>query len=607
MGVMTQMRDRAAIILFVLLVLFVLSMTIGGLVGGANIIDIITGKHPNALGVVDGTEIAYKQFNEAFARELEAFRNRTDSEPNENQLNFLRDQVWESIVRDILIQKTLNKKGIKAHDEEIIYRIFNAPPEILRNNPNFQNEQKQFDMARYQAALSDPRNAGQWKPVEDYLRLTLPYQDLQQRILSTVRVTDDEVKREYLKQNQKAKVKYILVSPARFLKENLEITDNEIKKYYKDHPDEFREEEKRKIQYVLFPLKATPEDSAEERRLAQDLIERLKEGEDFGELAEIYSEDTGSKDKGGDLGFFGKGTMVKPFEEAAFAARVGEIVGPVQSNFGLHIIKIEEKKVEKGEEKVRARHILLKFEPSPKTKENVREEAYYFVEEAKERSFEDIAASNDLEVQTSNFFPRGNGFVPGLGLNKSVSSFIFSNKVGKVGDVEETPQGFFVYRIAEIQKERIRPLEQVTSTIKNKLLSEKRMALAGELAQKVHEKILNGASFEQVATEDTLEVKATDFFTRSGFVSGVGRDAKFIGAAFALSQPGEISKPIEGIKGYYILKLIEKDKFDSKDYESKKETIARQILQKKQSQAFTNWYANLKAKAKIKDYRYKFF
>ncbi|MFQ5709775.1 MAG: SurA N-terminal domain-containing protein, partial [bacterium] len=192
MGVMTQMRDRAAVILFILLVLFVLSMTVGGLVGGANILDIITGKHPDAIGIVNGKEIKVRTFNEAYTNQLENYRNRTGNEPTESQLDFIRNQVWDSLVRDILIQQVLRQEHIKASDAEIVYRIFNDPPDILRSNPAFQNDQKQFDMAKYQAALNDPSLARQWRPVEDLLRATLPYEELQDRIVSSVRVTDDE-------------------------------------------------------------------------------------------------------------------------------------------------------------------------------------------------------------------------------------------------------------------------------------------------------------------------------------------------------------------------------------------------------------------------------
>ncbi|MFQ6113422.1 MAG: peptidylprolyl isomerase, partial [bacterium] len=579
MGLMKQMRDKSGIILFILLIGFLLSMTIGGLVGGANIIDIITGKHPNAIAVVNGKEISDRQFYDAYNRELQAFRDRTEAEPSEYQLESIRNQVIESLIQEILIGQIIRKKGITANDEEIVYRIFNDPPEFLKSQESFHNDQKQFDMAKYQAALNDPSNARQWRFVEEIIRQNLPLEKLQQRLQASVRITEDEIKRAYLKQNQEVKVKYIFFDPNRYLRDTIEITDEMISHYYDTHKEEFKEEEKRKIQYVLFPIKATAEDSLSKWDLAKSLLERAKSGEDFAELAEIYSEDPGSKDKGGDLGFFGKGAMVKPFEEAAFAAKLGDIVGPIQSNFGLHIIKVEDKRTKKGEEEVRARHILIKFEASRNTYNKAKDEAFYFAEEVRDRLFDQVAKEFGLKIESTSFFPKGRGFVPGLGLNKKASRFIFENKIGEIGEVEESPQGFFVYRIAEIQNERIKPMEEVSSIIKSKLLAEKRMAMAGEFAQKVYEKIQSGLSFEEAAAQDSLEIRQTEPFTRSGYVSGVGRDTKFVGTAFAIEKVNGVSKPIEGTKGYYILQLLEKSEFDPSDYESNKESLAQQLLQ----------------------------
>jgi len=137
MAVMSQMRDRSAVILVVLLVLFVLSMAIGGLVGGADIIDIITGKNPNIIGVINGTEITYTQFNQAYINELDAYRQRTGNEPAESQAGFVRNQVWESFVQDVLVQEAIQEKGLAVTDDEIVWRIYNAPPRYLKKQSQF--------------------------------------------------------------------------------------------------------------------------------------------------------------------------------------------------------------------------------------------------------------------------------------------------------------------------------------------------------------------------------------------------------------------------------------------------------------------------------------
>jgi len=599
MAVMENMREYTKTVLVIVVLAFV----------GTIIFDWgmdITGRSTRrgVIGKINGQEITAVEFERNFANQLEAYRKQTGSdEVSESQMDYLRNQVWESLVRDALIQQTLQKKGIQASNAEILYRIYNDPPEFLKNDKTFQNDQQQFDMALYQAALNNKSIAPQWRPVEEYIRYTLPYEKFQDLLQANVRVTEDEIKREYLKQNQNAEVKYIFFDPNQFASAQVEISDAMIMQYYEEHNEEFKEDEKRQIQYVIFLSAATPADSAEQRDLAQDLIARLNDGEDFAELAETYSEDPGSKDKGGDLGYFGRDAMVKPFEDAAFSANVGETVGPVQSRFGLHIIKVEDKRTQNGKEEVKARHILLKFEASERTRNKARDEALYLAEEAQVRPFAEVVKEMHVKIDSTDFFAKGGGFIPGLGLNKSASHFIFANAVGKTSTVEESPQGYFVLNVIAVQKERIKKVEEVKDIIKNKLLVEKRKELAGQAAQKTYEKIQSGVSFEDAAARDSLSVKNSGVFNRGGFVPGVGRDPQFIGAAFALKNLNDISKPVAGARGYYLLQLTQKTEFDAADFESKKDGMRLQLIQRKQSQVFANWYANVKAKADIKDYR----
>lgn len=602
MAVMTKMRELTKVILYTLVVAFVGTIIFDW---GMN----YTGRKTtaNVIGKVNGEEISARQFDQTYAAQLEQYRNQTGNDITDRQIDLIRNQVWESLVQDFLIQEALAERDIRAEDDEIVYRLFNAPPEILKANPSFQNDKKEFDMAKYQSAINNPNTADQWRSIEEYLRQTLPYEKFQQRLQASVRVTDDEIRREYLKRNQRVTVEYVFVDPARFSDDDFEITDAMINAYYAPHREDYKQEEKRSIEYVVFATSTTAADSAEQIKLADRILNRVQTGEDFAEMAEIYSEDAGSKDKGGDLGFFGKGAMVKEFEQAAFSAKPGEIIGPVETQFGIHIIKVEEKRQQDGKEEVKARHILFKFEPSQKTINTAKENAEYVAKRTVDISLAKLAAETGDSVQTTGMFIKGSGFIPGIGLNQRMSNFIFANGVGSVGSVAETSQGFQVYRITEIDPEHVRPLDEVRALVKNKLMAEKKMDKAGQAAEKTYGEINNGVSFEDAAAKDSLVIKKTSPFNRAGFVSGVGRDPKFIGAAFALEEPGSVSKPVTGTRGYYLLKLVEKDPFDEKDFGAQKSTLASQLLQRRKSQVFSQWYADAKAQATIDDYRDRYF
>jgi len=602
MGIMNNMRDYTKTILIILVLAFV----------GTIIFDWgmqFTGlkKKQGVIGKVDGVEISAIQFDQAFTSELQRYRNQTGTDVPDNRTSFIRDQIWESLVQDVILKEAFKENKISAADDEIIYMLFNAPPAILQSNPSFQNDKKQFDMAKYQAALNDPNAAPQWKPVEDYLRQSIPYEKFQQRLMATARVTDDEIKDEYLNKNQNVTVKYIFIDPQKIKTDESQFTDDILKKYYDEHPDDYKQTEMRKIDYVTFSTVPTAKDSAAIYKEAQKIIKRLNNGENFSDLAEIYSDDPGSKDKGGDLGFFKKGTMVKSFEDAAFAAKPGEIIGPVKSTFGLHIIKVEDKRRVKGQKEIKARHILLKFTASGKTLNSARDDADYFASQAKETAFKELAKDFSVTVNTSNFFAQSSGFVPGLGMDKSASGFIFNNPVGSIGKVKETSQGYFVYRISEIQPEHIRPFAEVKESIKTTLKNEKQMELAGQKADELYKKIQDGLSLSKIAQEDSLDLKETTPFTREGYVTGIGRDAHFIGAAFALEKTNDISAPVKGTKGYYLLQLVSKSSFDEADYNKKKDQLKTQLLKQKQNQVFANWYARAKEKANIEDYRSQYY
>lgn len=120
----------------------------------------------------------------------------------------------------------------------------------------------------------------------------------------------------------------------RLLEPVIEITEDEMKNYFEENKDSFAQKEEVKARHIL----------VEDEETAREVKEKIDKGGDFEELAKEYSTDTGTKDKGGDLGYFGKGKMVKEFEDAAFSLDIGEVSEPVKSEYGFHIIKVEDRK-----------------------------------------------------------------------------------------------------------------------------------------------------------------------------------------------------------------------------------------------------------------------
>jgi len=606
MALMSKMRDNMHFILFFLLIMFVLSMTIGGLVGGADITSLLSGKRPDTVVSINGEHISYEQYTQLRQQQFETYRQQNQKEPSGYELQNLENQIYESVVRDLLIRQLAQKMNIGVTKSEIAFNIFENPPQFLKTNPNFADSSGNFDINKYHAALSDERNLRYWDVVQNYLVESLPFEKIHQEVISSVFVTDEEVKQDFIKRNQKVKVTYVFFDPNKHTVEDEQIEQKEIKKYYKENEDKYREEEKRKIRYVFFELKPTTSDSNEIKDLAETLLDSIQLGVNFASLAETYSDDPGSAAKGGDLGFFQKGTMVKPFEEASFSADIGEVVGPIFTQHGLHIIKVEDKKTEDGKEMIQARHILLKIEPSRRTSESIRDDASYFAEIAEEEGFSQAIISEKVTIDTTDFF-QNSGFIPNLGMQKRMVETIFNTKIGKASKVRYIEdRGNVVYEVIEIQKERIKPLTDVESTIINIIRRDKQKELAGEVCRKFRDNLQNQDDFEMFAEQDSLAINETDFFAMSGYVRGIGRDANIIGTAFGLAMD-EVSGAVAGTKGYYLIKLVEKQSFDESTFALQKMSLKFDLLETKKRTAYTNWYNNLKENADIKDFRYKFF
>ena len=596
MAVMNRMRENMKTILIILVVAFMLTIIIDWGMGGFKL-----GHKQGVIGVVNGTEITVEQFNNILSREIDSQRDRTGSEPGGRQRTQIEDQVWDQIVQMTLLEQKVRQDNVVATNEEILYYIKNDPPEFLKQNQAFQDSLGNFNMQAYQQALANPGADPFWIQVENYLRSTLPYQKLQEMLEVSVNVSDLRVRKEFEKRYLKASADYVLFDANKFSKDGIKISDKEIESRYNKNKQDYHEAEKRKIDYAFFEFKATPNDSASVRNFAKELLDRAKEGEDFAELAKTNSEDKGSATRGGDLGFFARGAMVKEFEEAAFSARPGEIVGPVESNFGIHIIKVEEFKKEGGEQKVKARHILLKYKASRETRDIIQEDAQYLAQQAKQYGLKQAAAVESTKVQTTGFFTEG-ATIPGIGLHRRAMYSIFHNKVGHVEGPFYTEKGYFVLEIAGIQKERIKPLEVVKKQIENNILNEKRKELALKQAESFYKKTSSDKPFDEIAREDSLEIKSVKDIRYGGFVPGIGREPAFVGAMFGL-EIGEISRPIEGKRGYFVLQVTQRDSLNQKDFESQKKVIREQLMRQQKQSIFRTWYDGVKKEAKIEDFR----
>jgi parvulin-like peptidyl-prolyl isomerase len=604
---MQTLRKYMKYIFWVVAIAFLLTIVLSWGMGGIR--NRRSEVQQGVIGIINGQKIRYESFASAFEQEIEKTREESGGgEITDYQVNAIRDRIWQNLVQEVLLDQQVQKYHITMTPQEIFSYMRNNPPDFIQQNEQFQTDGK-FDYDKYQQLLLDERNARAWLPLENYFRATVPIQKLQQWVVSTIRVTDGEAREALRMEMEKVNVRYLFFDPNRAPAEGITVTDSEMKKYFDQNKENYAIPEKRLIEYVAFDLSPSPADSDQVYSDISDILQELKEGGDFAQIAKDNSDDKGSAEKGGDLGFFGRGAMVKEFEDAAFNAKIGELVGPVRSPFGLHIIRVTARKKENGTEQVQASHILKQFKASPDTRDDRYENARSFYELLQEEGidqFEKLAASEGYEIQKTQPFQKG-GFVPGLGMVPRVVNLAFNEKKGWVSSPVTTDQKVIVFRIADIQKATYRDFEEVKPSIHRMVENEKRKQKAGEWCRSAYERIRSGETLEAAAARDSLTIKTTGLFARNAAIPEIGKDSKWAAAAFG-SALNQVSPPLEGEKGFYLMEKIEHlDPGDAQAVAAGLESKKQALLQSKRQTLFNEWFRNLRELAEIEDFRDEYY
>lgn len=597
---MTKLREFSKVFIIIVVLSFIGLMVFewGADYSGRSRVD-------DVVGSVNDIELTYEIFSEFYQQLYQNQRAQTGKTTfDENDLQQLRNQVWEQFIQRTLFEEQMDKLGISVSDSEIVYQIYNYPLEQLKQHPSFQTDGV-FDINKYRASFSNPNVP--WGQIEQIYRQQIPFLKLQNIIANTVRVSEEEILDEFKKQNLKAKVEYISVLPGTFNKD-LEASEEEIKAFYEENKDEYKQNEMRDLSYCIFPITTTTRDTVLIHEEFARIKERLNNGDSFAQLALEYSEDPSASKNNGDLGYFEHGSMVKPFSDAAFAANKGDIVGPVLTSFGFHLIYVEDKKTEDGKEMVKASHILMKVTPAPSAMEEQESKARYFADDAKEGSFAQIAEKEDYEVLTTGLFEERSGFVPGIGRNLSVTNFTFAGNLNDVSGVYSLDNGYAVFAITTINPEGYRDIESVKRLIENRIKLEKAKVLAEEFASGLNEQVQSGKPLKEIAESSEngiVNYDITPQFTINGRLPRIGTNVDFTANAFTLDMD-QVSGLISSDRGFYYQKLLEKTDFDSNMYKIQKANTERQILNNKRTRIFAEWYENLKENADIVDNRKKF-
>lgn len=343
-------------------------------------------------------------------------------------------------------------------------------------------------------------------------------------------------------------------------------------------------------------------DSVAQIEKARSLLQQVRGGADFAALALEHSQDVSNKAQGGELGWTGRGGWVAPFERAAFGARVGDVVGPVRTQFGWHLIKV----TGRDSRELKVVQLSMKVKASPRSIDLAYARADDFAVLAEDEGFEKSAELSAYEVRETPEFTKG-GFIPGLGVSDAVMNFAFTGKLNAISTPMTVAGGVAVFKVSAIREEGVRPLEDVKGIVRSQVVRKKKMDQLRERVNTFYATLTPSTDLLPAAQSlQNVNAQKSGPFKAGEAPLGVGRDYAFIGTALALN-PGDLSKPFEGARGYYIVKLNSKTPFDSLKFSNDRNTLRDQLLQEKQNRLFSEWLTALRDKAEIEDYRDRFF
>ena len=614
MALMTTMRNRMHIFLWAILILFLLSISIGGLVGGANIIDQLFGRvdPSTAIGVVNGQKIPPDEFSRAVSARLEQIRD-SGRDLTDRDFEQARNQIWDDYIRDILIYQSIDELNITASDVEVLYYLQNIPPTFLVSDPTFQTD-GQFDQEKYDQAINNPVG-NEWAQIEQFMKSTyLPNIKLQEMINADVMVTEADVWSNYIKQYVNYTIDGIHVTTNSVQDDVSDPTEDELFEEYTRRIDDFKREEMRTLEVASWEKKPSVEDTNQVISNCSDIINQLNTGSDFGELANIHTEDPGNQvspdsGRGGNLGWFSRGQMVKPFEDAAFAASAGDIIGPVLSRFGYHIIKVNDQRITDDKEELNASHILLKINMGPNTRDALKRKSTLFSYDASDPTIGFAAAvdSHQVDTKTASNITVGSSALRIFGPFRNAVRFAYENQLDDVSDPLENDRYFIVARLDSILLEGTHSFEEVEGQIKNSMNQDRRLEATKVLAEQLLDQFDQGATFQEIKdNNDNVDLVSgeTKLLTRS--FNSFGR-SNFLVGALLKARAGDVIGPIRTTRGHGIVKVVDISGIDSSDFEIKRDVIYKNIYSQRQSESFQNWYQDLLDQAEIVDNRKFYF
>jgi peptidyl-prolyl cis-trans isomerase D len=546
----------------------------------------------------------------------------------------LPNQVLNQMISRRMMLDEARRSGLKVSDAEL--------SEKIRSFSSFRDKSGEFVGASAYASLL-AANGYQVEEFEREMRDDMVLEKFNRLVAESLIIPDSVVQEQFARQNEKAKIEFVLLPPDKFgaapqpsdaelltyfnknkdkfrqperrklkyllveearLREKAKPTPPEVLAYYQAHADEFTAGERVHAAHVLIKLdqNATAIRDAAARKKAEEVLARARKGEDFAALAREFSEDPGSKDKGGDLGSFGRGQMVGPFDQAVFSMTPGEIRGPVKTSFGYHVIKLLEK-IPAGPQSLAEatpRITMQLAQSNVKAMEARKVEALAKAVGGKTSDEALRKLADDGVTFNASDWVTAHDVVPGLGYSPDLLKAAFQLKKGEVSPTPiQTQSGPVLVKVADIKPPGLPDFAEVKSKVAADFKAEKMKEQSLEGSRPLASELAAGTPLEDIAKKFGVAVQSPAEFTRGAAIPSLASSEELSEAIFK-TPVGKSGGPVSlGARGVVLFRVVSKVDFDPAAFAAQKEQLRETVRQQQAQKLIEADLARRRGEAKI--------
>jgi len=555
-----------------------------------------------AVAVVNHHDILYSDYVKQYQDEVQQ-QQRGGRSLSEDDVRRVQNATFDRMVMDVLLQQEYERRGIVVTNEEIQQYAKYSPPPWVQQAPELQTE-GQFDMQKYQRLLASSyaKQTGLLAGLEQYYRTEIPRRKLIDQIASGIYVTDAELWRIWRDQHDSAQISFVAFRPQDDSALAKSVSDADLKAYFDKHKDDFKRPGRAVLSVVEIPRTVSAADSALVRQHAIALRNEILGGAKFEDVAKRESADSVSGAQGGDLGKGAKGRFVAPFEQAAYALKVGEVSQPVLTQFGYHLIRVDEKKGDT----LALRHILLRFQPSDSNEARIDRQADELTKMAaqSEQGAKLDSAAKKLGLPIIKVVATEDEPAQYQGRPiPSVSAWAFGggHVAGETSELFDDETGYYLARLDSIAEGGDPKFENVKPLVRQEVARARELDKLMPSAQKLSEAAA-ASGLESAAAAQKLEVQKSPVFSRGTFVPGVGQFNEAIGTAFGLPVQA-VSAPVKTSDAIFVLRVDKKVQADSAAWVKQLPQQRQLRMQQLQQQRVQMFMQDVRQSAKVDDRR----